>query len=256
MSNFCTTCGSSLGFGDDFCGDCGMINPKLSTRQLKTNYVKSDYERSQYPQQYDTSEGRFIPLRKKLIAPIIFDKQTIKVIGNDKFGTFNALLLFAFNYYYLIFSMIFGANELRYWDREEFMFFMLLTGFVLTFFVLSLMIISWSYAVVLKIIGVHHSKSEIFRLACYSSNWIAVGATLAFISQDYYFDILLIIIFPYIYLAGFIISVSIYTERNFFIILLLGVIVAAMTWILGAILGVVMFIAFILVMESLFGSFF
>ena len=110
MSNFCTTCGSSLGFEDDFCGDCGTIIPELSTRQLKTNYVKSDYERSQYPQQHDTSEARFIPLRKKVVAPIIFDKPTIKGIGNDKFGTFNALVLFAFNYYYLIFSIIFGTH--------------------------------------------------------------------------------------------------------------------------------------------------
>ncbi|MHA2100574.1 MAG: hypothetical protein ACW99A_18010 [Candidatus Kariarchaeaceae archaeon] len=255
MSNFCTQCGADLGFEDDFCGDCGTRKSMTATHPMKIKPAKSEYVHSQYPRRHDTEEIRFISFRKKLLAPIIFDRQTIQAIGDDKSGTFTALVLFTVNYYYMIFSLLFGSDDFRYWDGLEYLFFLLIIGYFLIFLIFSLVIISWSYIVVLRIIGENHSISEIFRLACYSSSWITIGSTLALLSRDIEFDILLIIIFPYIWLAGFIIAVSIYTERNFIVILLLGTIVAVMTWILGAILGFIMIIIFIGVWEAFFGSF-
>ncbi len=246
LNEFCNNCGSKLSAEDDFCGECGTksidkLTPSINSQSIDTNYVPSiSYDI------LESSDATYVHLYKKLFAPIVFDKSTIKFIGQDTSGNFNALILFSFNFYYMITFFIFDGVEFNLSGREiEFL--LMITGLQLLFLLFSLRIISWSYAGVLTIVNADHKSGEIFRLACYSSNWIAIGTTLAYFNSDYSFIYLLTIVFPYLYLFSFIYSVAIYTDRGFIPILLLGILVALMTMFLVIVfIIVILFLLFFL----------
>ncbi|OLS27938.1 MAG: hypothetical protein HeimC2_09660 [Candidatus Heimdallarchaeota archaeon LC_2] len=245
MNESCNNCGNKLSADDDFCGECGTKSIDKSTPSINSQSIHTNYAPSISFDQ-ETSDTTVIPLYKKLLAPIVFDKSTIKFIGQDTTGNFNAMILFSFNYYYMITFFIFNRFEFNLSGRRiEFL--LMITGLQLLFLLFSLHIISWSYAGVLTIVNADHKSGEIFRLACYSSNWIAIGTTLAYFNSDYSFINLLTIVFPYLYLFSFIYNVSIYTDRGFIPILLLGVLVALMTMLLGIVfIIVILFLLFFL----------
>ena len=276
MNDTCHNCGRKVAALGDFCGNCGAKKVQVkeasgSTKSqldppktdgdaiAKSKSAPDPISRSKAgdesfsisPEQTETAEIISVPLYRKLLAPIIFDRSTIKIIGNEQNGTSKALLLFIINLFFMATSPIFSFNSRGFnrIDREEFTVIFLFLSLFLLFLILSLQTIAWSYAAVLKWAGAYHKTSEIFRLACYSSNWIAIGTLISHLRpDDYELHLFLLGFFPYVYLFGFILSVSIYTEVNFFVVALLGVIVAIITWIVGFIIGaMLLIILFILV---------
>jgi len=250
LKRFCETCGSESPVDSDFCGECGAkffekaSAPVDGSSDLLTTptYHPSDINLIIQP-----ASTSFL---KRWAAPIIFDKRTLRDIGNDEGWTSKALFVFIFNYYFFLINLQLFDSSFEV-ARLDFSFYYL-TALFLGYLIICLAIISRSYSMFLKGKDSNYSFRGIFRLACISSNWIAVGSIFTFVtttllnSSYFYGNFDRTFIFVYLYLFSFIFSVSVYTNTNLTTTIVFGVVVAIITWIVGALVGIAfLFILFL-----------